>query len=852
MPSKNVIRLFLLIQIFIFISFVTVSAQTVMVAGVVRDSLTKEPLSYVSVYFKNTIDGDVSGDDGSFSVKTRSGSRTLVLSMVGYKDKVVKLRKGKYTHHVSIMLSPVTYDLKEVVIKPKKEKYSRKNNPAVDFVTDMIKKKDLSNPKNHDYYGYEHYEKMSYALNDFTKTNNKSLDNKNFNFLFNYVDTSSISGKPILVVSLKESLEDVYFRKNPSSEKRIVKAIKRDGIDELLPQESVSVLFKEVFREVNVFDDEIALLANKFVSPLSSNGPSYYKYYLLDTVLVDGKKYVNLGFVPYTSEGFGFTGVLNVSLDSSRFVRNAKLNVPKNINLNFVHGMTIEQEFSRMPDGSRILMKDDVSVEFNISSKSQGIFARRLNTYKRHSFDTPSDSVFLQKVDVFRNADASLKTEEYWEKNRHDSITGKENHVRDLMAELRQVPIYYYTEWFLRVMFTGYIPLEGEYSRFEYGPVNTTFSTNKLEGVRLRIGGVTTAYLNKHWFGGGYLAYGCKDEKLKYQGQLEYSFIPKKEYPTEFPVHSIKAIYEYDTDELGQHYLYTNKDNLFMSLKRLDDNRIAYQRKAELAYKQELYNNFSYGVDVRHKTEYATYLIPFEKEWNDERMDVSDFSVSELELNVRYAPKEKFYQTRRNRFPVDLSTPVFTLSHTVGQKGVLMSDYSSNVTIFSFRKRFWMYIFGYSDVLIKAGRQWNRVPFPLLLIPNANMSYIIQPESYTLMNAMEFLNDQYVSLDYTYFLNGFLFNRLPLIKKLKFREVLSFRCLYGSLSDKNDPSVESSGLFIFPEGSYRMGDTPYMEVGAGVENILKILRVDYVWRLTYRDHPGIDRSGLRIRLHVRF
>lgn len=132
------------------------------------------------------------------------------------------------------------------------------------------------------------------------------------------------------------------------------------------------------------------------------------------------------------------------------------------------------------------------------------------------------------------------------------------------------------------------------------------------------------------------------------------------------------------------------------------------------------------------------------------------------------------------------------------------------------------------------------------------MSYIIQPESYTLMNAMEFLNDQYVSLDYTYFLNGFLFNRLPLIKKLKFREVLSFRCLYGSLSDKNDPSVESSGLFIFPEGSYRMGDTPYMEVGAGVENILKILRVDYVWRLTYRDHLGIDRSGLRIRLHVRF
>ncbi|HOU68515.1 MAG TPA: DUF5686 family protein [Paludibacteraceae bacterium] len=850
MPKKLTIRL-IIILIFIFLFSGSIYSQVV-VKGIVRDSLSNEPLSYVSVYFKNTVDGDVTANDGTFSVMSRNKSRTVVFSMVGYKDKVVHLKKDLKNHNLKILLAPTTYDLKEVVVKPKKEKYSNKNNPAVDFVMDMIAKKQLSDPKNHDYYSYEHYEKMAYALNDFTKEKNISFDNKRFGFIFNYVDTSNISGKPILVVSFKESIEDVHYRKEPKEEKHIVKAFKSDGIDELLPQESVQLMLQEVFSEVNIFDNHIMLMTNKFVSPLSSLGPSFYKYYMLDTVLVDGKKYVNLGFVPRNSESFGFTGMLNVALDSTKFIRQAKLNVPKDINLNFVHGMSITQEFSQMPDGSRILTKDDISVELNVAENLQGVFARRLNTYKNHSFENPGDSVFEQKATVIQMDDAMFKDEKYWADNRHDTVEGKENHVKEMMAELRKEPIYYYTECFLRVMFTGYIPIEGEHSRFEYGPFNTTFSKNKLEGFRFRVGGMTTAYLNRHWFANGYVAYGCKDEKLKYKGQLEYSFLSKKEYPTEFPVHSLTATYQYDTDELGQHYIYTNKDNMFMSLKRLDDNRIAYQRSAGLAYKQEFYNHFSYDVKTRYMTEYATVLVPFWQEKNGSIFPVNDFSVSDLEVGLRYAPNEKFYQTRHNRFPINHECPVFTLTHSIGEKGLLGSDYSSNITEFSFRKRIWFSFLGYADVVLKAGKQWNKVPFPLLMIPNANMSYIIQMESYSLMNAMEFLNDQYAALDYTYYLNGLLLNRIPLLKKLKFREVLSFRCLYGSLSDKNDPSVDSDDLYLFPEGSYKMDNTPYMEAGVGVENVLKILRFDYVWRLTYRDHPNIDRSGLRFRCHIKF
>ena len=225
--------------------------------------------------------------------------------------------------------------------------------------------------------------------------------------------------------------------------------------------------------------------------------------------------------------------------------------------------------------------------------------------------------------------------------------------------------------------------------------------------------------------------------------------------------------------------------------------------------------------------------------------------AQELELKLRYAPNEKFFQTQWNRFPVSLDAPVFSLTHTMAAKGVLGGDYTYHYTEAGFQKRFWFSAFGYTDVILKAGKVWNKVPFPLLVIPNANLSYTIQPESYSLMNAMEFMNDEYASWDVTYYLNGWLFNRIPLLKKLKWREVLSCRGLYGNLSDKNNPAFQQD-LFRFPAGSTTMGHTPYVEAGVGVENIFKVLRVDYVWRLTYRNLPNIDKSGLRISLHMTF
>lgn len=454
---------------------------------------------------------------------------------------------------------------------------------------------------------------MTFALNEFSEEQKKKWLFKKFQFIFDYVDTSEVSGKPILTVSIKEKIAENYYRRSPETEKSVVTGIKRAGIDEIFSQESVQMLCEDLFREIDIFRNDITLLNNRFVSPLSNIGTSFYKYYLLDTILVDGVKCVDLGFVPFNSESFGFTGHIYVPEgDSTYFIKKVKLNVPRDINLNYVENMYLEQDYERLEDGTRIKTKDDAIIEFRIMPATQGLYARRMTTYDKFTFAPPDDlSVYdfegREKVEV----DAQAKPEEFWVDNRHVPVKKKENAVDKLLARLREVPVFYYTEKVLGILISGYIET-GKDSKFDFGPMNTTISANEIEGARFRIGGLTTAQLNPHWFARGYVAYGTKDEKVKYSGEVEYSFNKKKFHSREFPINSIKLSHSYDIDQLGQHYLYTNKDNVFLSLKRKGDNKATYLRKTELSYLQERKGGFSFGLGIRNEIQQmATDRIAF-------------------------------------------------------------------------------------------------------------------------------------------------------------------------------------------------------------------------------------------------
>ena len=836
---------------------IAVYGQNTLIKGSVTDASTGEPLPYVSLIFKGTTIGTSTDDYGQFSLSTSTPGDSLEISYLGYDTQKVKIRPNR-VNDLAIKLVPSGITLNEVIIRPGKEKYSRKDNPAVRFVRQVIALREQGDPREQPYFQYDRYEKIVIAHNDYQPKQRKDGKTGKFDFLKEFVDTLD-AGTTILPISERERIETVYFRKDPKSEKRLVHGSQAAGVDEVLSKDGMQQFLAEVFREVDIFQNNIPLFLQRFVSPLSSIGPGFYKYYLLDTLNVEGTPCVDLGFAPFNSESFGFTGHLYVTLDSTYFVRRAVLNIPQDINLNFISRMTIDQTFERTRDSIRLITKDDISVNFQLSSKSKGLYARRLNVYSKHDFDPPREremKIFDQSAPVLTDEDAQSRSERFWNDVRPQEAEKKnKNSVQQLMARLRSVPAFAITEKVISTVVSGYIPTNQEPSKnkFEFGPMNSTINGNAIEGARFRVGGETTPVFHKNLFLGGYLAYGTRDGKLKYDVLAEYSFNDRRTYRLEYPIHSLRFEYMYDINKLGQNYMYTSKDNIMLAIKRKKDTRATYLRKAELTYTREHYNGISYHATLRNFREYGTKYAAFNRIEPDGSLTPKDhYDMTELELNFRYARNEKFYQTHTQRIPITFDALVFNLTHTMAKKGLLGSSFNYQRTDVGIQKRFWFSAFGFVDLIAKAGKVWNKVPYPLLILPNANLTYTIQPESYTNMNAMEFINDEYASWDLTYYMNGTLFNRIPLIKKLQWREVFCFRGLWGHLTDKNNPWKNGEGLYQFPDGSGTLGKAPYMEFSVGIENIFKILRLDYVWRLNYRDRPDIQKSGVRATMSLSF
>lgn len=742
--------------------------------------------------------------------------------------------------------------LGEVLVRPSKEKYSKKNNPAVDFVTLIRNRSDVADPYEMPNYNYEKYDKITIAINNATDSaGNLQGVFRNLKFLKNHLDTADVTGNTILPVSIKEKISDVYYRKSPEAHREYVKGINRRGIDEFTDQESVQAFLDEIFREIDLYENDITLLTNRFVSPLSKIGPDFYKYYLTDTVSVDGENCVELMFVPHNNAMFGFAGKLYVlQNDSAMFIKRAELILPKNSNVNFVESLKIDQAFARDSLGRRHKTEDALTVEFSIVPGIQGFYAQRKTDYREHNYNVPErDYLFDRSAPVVVSADAYLKPTEFWESRRGVTTSQTTAEIGTMIASLRDIPLYYWSERALKVLVSGYIHT-GEKGKLDIGPVNTMLSFNDVEGARFRLGGLTTAYLNKHWFGRGYVAYGTKDRRLKYSAEIEYSFNEKKKHSREFPMHAIRLTHSYDVDAIGQNYTFTNSDNFFLSWKRMEDTIMVYNRKTKLEYLLELENNFSLNLSlIQNRIEPSRYL--HFNMWNGTQLSHINSNVAQIQL--RYAPGEKFYQTNTHRIPVNLDAPVFVLTHTYGPHGFCGNNYTVNRTEFSAMKRFWFSAFGYMDVILKGGHVWSTSAYPELLTANANLSYTIQPESFALITPLEFISDSFVSVDLTYWGNGVLFNSVPLFNKLRLREVVAFRGYLGRLSDKNNPEI-NHWLPQFPQGAnpVAMHGKPYMEISAGIDNIFKCLRVDYVWRLSYRNTPGADRSGVRVAMHFNF
>lgn len=738
-------------------------------------------------------------------------------------------------------------ELQELIVNPKKEKYSKKKNPAVQIIENVRKNRAKGDPRLKDKYSFDRYDKTTLGLLDFPE---EQLNKHSF--LKDYMDTTTYGNRPVLNVFLKERGSTLLYSGGSTDPKTVIYGQNSSGIGEMFDEDNIGIVLDDFMREIDVYENDITLMSNKFPSPLSAIGPDYYKYYISDTLDIDDTRCIQLTFTPRNPESFSFSGNLYIELgDTTGFIKKISMKVPRTVNLNYIDNLYIDQYFEKDSLGLRHKVTDELSLDICLVKGTQRLYGHRKSDYSNFSLAKRMDLVeaYSMTGSEIIVGDALTNVNNKVGQMRKESLTDAESNMDTFMPRLREIPFFYWAEKVLVILVEGYIKT-GRPSKFDIGPVNTLISTNAVEGIRLRLGGMTTANLSPHWFARGYAAYGTKDRKWKYKGELEYSFIPKKYHSREFPVNSLRATYMYDVDMIGQHYLFTNADNVFLSWKRLSDRLMTYRRLAKMEYNLELLNNLSFSVWGEHVSQEATPWLPFT---NALGQSFSKYGRTSLGFKVRYAPGEKLLQDKSSRFRINREAPVIELSQEWGCRAFPGSDFALCKTELSVDKRFWFSAFGYLDVILKGGALWSQVPYTDLLWPNANLSYTIQPESYTLMNPMEFAIDRYASIDMTYWGNGVLFNRIPLIKKLRLREVVGFKGLSGTLSKRNNPALHPE-LYRFPSDSdvRLLGKTPYMEISAGIDNILTILRVEYAWRLSYRDTPGADKSGLRIALHFNF
>ncbi len=826
-----------------------VAAQT-RIKGTVTDALTGEPLPYanVSLMPANLGIGATTDDNGRYTLTFTAAGESLHFSYVGYEPTTMPLTAVK-NGVLSVKLQPLTTQLESVVVTGQRARYRNRDNPAVILIRKAIANKDKNRLEVHQSYEYERYEKIQLSINDL----NDSIKNgplfRNFPFMLNYIDTSKLTGHLSLPVFLRENISEHYFRKEPHAEKEFLIASKMANFHDFIEQETIGVFMDGMVGKSNIYDNKIMVLENEYMSPMSPMSPNFYRYHILDTVDVSGTSCIELSIYPRNAQDFGFRGSVFITNDSAYAIKRAELAFTQNTNVNFVNEFSLIQEYT-LVDSTWCLTLDEATIDFSLTKKKSMILGKRTNTYEKYRFNhriPESKFLGINKVDKIPGYD--MRANQYWLDSRPVPLSHSEQGIYDMIVDMKN------DKWFNRVLnlagiiFSGYI----DAGKFDIGPMGTLFSFNEVEGGRLRLGGKTNARFNKHLFFEGYGAYGFQDEKFKYQLGAIYSFYPRKLHPWEYPKNLLSVYYEYNIETPGQFFLFGSADRLLLSFHRGHAQQMVYHRTFTVNYEREYASGISLKPSFTRREESPAGDLVFANAYGN----VNDVTSAQLGLKLRFSPNERFYQVQRNRYPLNHTHPVFTVNYNYGMKDVWGGDYEFHRLEVGLDKRSWFSSLGFADMWLKAGKIWGTVPFPLLMIHQANQNYAYQDEAYNMMNYMEFVSDQYAQLNLSYCFNGWIFNRLPLIKKLKWREFITFKALWGDVSEKNRPENDPN-LLLFPVNEdgvptmYRLNHRPYMEASVAIDNVFKFLRIDLVKRVNYLDHPDVPEWGVRFRLRFVF
>ncbi len=843
--------------LFLFLFFTMVVsrnfAQTTTVSGKVTDAVTKETLPFVTVKVagqpgQKAVPTD---EDGNYSITFSGNYSRLEFRYVGYLTREITIDAGK-VQKVNVELDVDASLLDEVVIKAKNYRYRNRDNPAVQLIRKVIENKSKNRLEGQDFAQYEEYEKVSLSLSNLSERFRNRRIFKDYQFLFE--EQEDAGGKYVLPAYMQEKITQVYYRRSPRKYRKNVLAEKHVEFDrKFISNESISEYTSRLYEDIDIYDNNISFLTNMFLSPIANSAPAFYKFFITDTIKAQTPMLVELSFVPRNKTDLLFRGQLYITLDGNYAVQKAKLTLDKEINLNFMRDMKAVFTFQEDGNGRYYLQNSDLTMEFAITENGSGFQGKRMVNYKGYRAGiAPPDSVWSAAEETLQYRRPDVPIPDNWDDLRHKPLARPEANVYRNVDTLQTIAS------FRRYMDLGTMLIAGYKvaGPVEVGPLNTFYSFNPVEGFRLRFGGRTTPDLSKRFYAETYAAYGFTDEKWKYYLSGSYALNNKSIY--NFPQHYIKGSYQKDTKIPGEALQFVQEDNVLLSFKRGDNYRWLYNDTYTLEYIHELKNHLSYNLKVAKWRQQPAGILTYRSvNEQGETVNHPELNTTEISLALRYAPKEQFMQGKLYRSPLYNKYPVFSLNYTAGMKGFLDGEFNyHNITAGLF-KRFYLSQLGYADVNAEGSYIFGKdIPFPLLSVHRANQTYAYQLNAYNLMNFLEFVSDKYAAMSVQYYMNGFIFNKVPLLKKLKWREVFSFKGLWGDLSDGNHPAYNPN-VMIFQEQNglpitYTLKDGPYLEGSVGIANIFKLFRVDLIRRFSYLGNPDAPEWGVRARFKLDF
>ncbi|HRW96443.1 MAG TPA: DUF5686 family protein [Bacteroidales bacterium] len=804
--------------------------QLTKIMGTVTDKTNGTPMPYVNIIFNDRAIGVTSDFDGKYSIETKTPGDSLIASFIGYKKQTKKVEKGKF-QYINFEMEPKEIELQTVVIVAGE-------NPAEILLRKIIENKLHNDPQKFDAYEYEAYNKIQIDINNITDNFRQKKIFKPFSFIFDNVDTSSINGKTYLPVFLSETVSNVYYRKNPRASIEHIIASKVSGIE----NESVMQFLGDKFQYTNTYDNYIELFQKNFISPIASFALNYYKYYLVDSAFHNNKWCYKVMFKPRRKQTLTFTGHYWVH-DTTFAIKEVEMRIASDANINFINDLVIYKTYDLVDGVNWLPVKESMIGDFNFieeNDKILGFFGHKTTTYKNYVVNQQRPDEFYQSpVNVILEENASKKSERFWIENRHEELTRDESTIYFMVDTLKTLPRFNTYIDIITMITTGYW-VEGN---FEYGPYASIMSFNDVEGLRLRLGGRTSNDFSTKIMLDGHVAYGFKDNKIKYGTGLLY-MLDKN------PRRAIGASYKYDIEQIGASQNAFREDFfLAFAFRRNPADKLSMVEEYKAFYEHEWFNGFQNTVNFLHRNLYSPANAAFQFYFREDTLqsftEKNKLASTEIRLDTRLAYREKFVMGEFERVSLGAKYPILDIRYSYGIPHRFGGEFEYHKLQMGISHWFNLFNLGWSKYIIESGRIWGKLPFPLLKLHEGNETFIFDESDYNMMNYYEFVSDKYLSLYYTHHFDGYFFNRIPLFRKLKWREVIYGRALVGGLD------MKSQQYSVFPEGLYTL-NKPYFEAGAGVENIFKILRIDAIWRLSHLNHPGITKFAIFGSLQLQF